>query len=253
MRVTHPAVSAAAALAALLPASPVHASGIMYGLYTRIVEAEVSISPVPGSEDYIFALGTSLAPPAAFDTGLQTVSRSYTDDEITATATTSVRQVVVPGVGPSISAWSTGETSQTTGGSCDEWGCSGAGAFNRVGSSWYLSIFMLQDFDYELTGSAEHARVELSGDVPIFSLLDSSGSTSGRLFAGRSYTLEAAALFSTFTGGEDPYICCTTVGDRFAWSFDLKLTPVPLPLPGALFVGALVVLGELRARPVRPG
>jgi hypothetical protein len=38
------------------------------------------------------------------------------------------------------------------------------------------------------------------------------------------------------------------VTDSFAWSFDLKLTPVPLPVPGALFVAALGVLGVLRAR-----
>jgi hypothetical protein len=238
---------AALAVATALAATPAQAAGILYPLYTRVVEAEVSVSPVPGAESYLFALSTSGAP-GAFDTGLQTVTRSYTDAQVTATATSSVRQVVVPGSNGSVSAWSVGETTQTTGGSCDEWGCDGAGAVNTVGSSWFLSFVALQDYDYELTASAEHASVQLRRGVPLFTLVDGAGGISGRLLAGQSYALEATALFSVFGNDDDPYVCCSTVTDSFAWSFDLKLTPVPLPVPGALFVAALGVLGVLRAR-----
>lgn len=226
------ALPAPLAVALAMAATPAQAAGIWYAQYTRIVEAEVSLSPVPGAESYLFAFSTSDAP-GAFDTGLQTVSLSYTDAQVTATATSSVRQVVVPGSNGSVSAWSIGETTQTAGGSCDEWGCDGAGAVNTVGSSWFLSFVVLQDYDYELTASAEHARVQLHGGVPLFTLADGAGSISGRLFAGQSYALEANALFSIFGSDGDPHVCCSTVSDGFAWSFDLKLTPVPLPAPWA--------------------
>lgn len=240
---------AALAVAAALAATPAQAAGIWYILYNRIVEAEVSVSPVPGAESYLFAFSTSDVP-GAFDTGLQTVTRSYTDAQVTATATSAVRQVVVPGSNGSVSAWSSGETTQTTGGSCDEWGCDGAGALNTVGSSWFLSFFVLQDYDYELTASADNARVELRRGMPIFTLADGAGSISGRFLAGQSYALEASALFTIFGNGYDPYVCCSTVTDSFAWSFDLKLTPVPLPATGALLLGALGALGAVRARRV---
>jgi hypothetical protein len=244
---------AALAVATALAATPAQAAGIWYTQYNRVVEAEVSVSPVPGAESYLIAFTTSDAP-GAFDTGLQTVTRSYTDARVTATATSSVRQVVVPGSDGSVSAWSVGETTQTTGGSCDEWGCSGAGAVNTVGSSWWLSFAVLQDYDYELTGSAEHAHIKLGRTepgfvlAPLFTLVDATGSASGRFLAGESYVLEAAARFSVFGNDDDPYVCCSTVTDGFAWSFDLKLTPVPLPVPGALFMGALAALGVVRGR-----
>jgi hypothetical protein len=238
---------AALAVATAFAAAPAQAAGILYDLYTRVVEAEVSVSPIPGAESYLFAFSTSGAP-GAFDTGLQTVTRTYTDAQVTATATSSVRQVVVPGSNGSVSAWSVGETTQTTGGSCDEWGCDGAGAVNTVGSRWFLSFVVLQDYDYELAASAEHASVQLRRGVPLFALVDGAGSISGRFLAGQSYVLEAAALFSVFGNDDDPYVCCSTVTDRFAWSFDLKLTPVPLPVPGVLFLGALAGLGVVRPR-----
>jgi hypothetical protein len=237
-----------------LATTPARAAALSYAQYTRIVEADVEISPVPGRESYIFAL-TYAGAPGPFDSGLQTVTRSYTDALVTASASSSVRQVVVPGSNGSVAAWSVGEVTQTTGGGCEEsGGCNGAGAWNRVGSSWWLSFSVLEDIDYELTGSTEHARVLLSRTepnfvlAPLFTLEDASGSTRGRFLAGRAYVLEAAALFSTFTGADDPYVCCSTITDRFAWSFDLKLTPVPLPGAGVLFLGALGVLGAVRAR-----
>lgn len=241
------ALLAPLAVAFAMAAAPAKAAGIWYTQYTRVVEAEVSISPVPGAEGYLFAFSTSDAP-GAFDTGLQTVTGSYTDAQVTATATSAVRQVVVPGSNGSVAAWSNGEVTQTTGGSCDEWGCDGAGAVNTVGSSWFLSFLVLQDYDYELNASADNARVELRRGVPLFTLVDGAGSSSGRLLAGQSYALEASALFSVFGTDDDPYVCCSTVTDSFAWSFDLKLTPVPLPGAGVLFLGALGVLGAVRAR-----
>lgn len=239
-------------LAALLVGSPLHAASILYNLeYGQRAEAQVSVSSLEGFDQYVYLYGEFQQPPLAIDTGVQTVSRSYTKDfgaySVQAAATASVRLVVVPGSGDSVAAWSEGAASIVSGGGCDEWGCDGASGYFQIGSSWLWSFLTLEDIDFVLNVTTERAMVRFwEMAVPVATFSNTNGSLAGRLLANTSYTLEADAFLSSFGPGGDPFVCCDTVSDRFAWSFDFELTPVVVPLPasGPLLLGALALLAR---------